>query len=82
MSEKEIKKIDESSEEKVSGGSKILKDYINKHQIATFYGGPQILKYGGPCIFPKKPPVVPKDPQQQPPVEPLTPEKPETPQQK
>ena len=62
MSEKEIKKINESSEEKVSGGSKIdkkdLAEYIKKHPILE-YGGPPLKKfpfyYGKSLTKPKKP---------------------------
>ena len=62
MSEKEIKKINESSEEKVSGGSKIdkkdLAEYIKKHPMLA-YGGPSLTKFpfhhGKPLTEPKKP---------------------------
>ena len=48
MSEKEIKKIDEKGEEKVSGGKKSLKDM----KINPNFDVSSILTYGGPLIRP------------------------------
>ena len=77
MKEKEMKKLDEKSEEKISGGTKPLKDFIDPKVLT--------LKYGAPCIgIPKIPtellkPVEPvKQPEQ--PAEPLAPAKPVEPE--
>lgn len=44
MNEKEVKKIDETGEEKISGGTKFLKDNLvdPKLKILSYYGAPMI----------------------------------------
>ena len=79
MKEKEIKKLDEKGEEKISGGTKSLEDLmIDPKKVLT-------LKYGAPCIcIPKIPTELLKQvkPVKQPeqPTEPLAPAKPVEPE--
>lgn len=74
MDEKEIKKLDEKAEEKISGGTKFLKDNLVDPKL-------EILAYGAPFIrIPRLPirtlkPVEPKEKPEQP-VEPLVPANP------
>ena len=78
MKEKEMKKLDEKSEEKISGGTKSLEDLMIDPKVLT-------LKYGAPCIgIPKIPTELLKQvkPVKQPeqPTEPLAPAKPVEPE--
>lgn len=52
MDEKEIKKLDEKAEEKISGGTKFLKDNLVDPKL-------EILAYGAPMI---RPMIMPTEP--------------------
>lgn len=52
MSEKEIKELDEKGEEKISGGTKFLKDNFVDPKL-------KILTYGGISIHPVSSPIRP-----------------------
>lgn len=53
MSEKEMKKLDEKGEEKISGGLKMSKDELKKVLSKIKTDANPILAYGGPSFFPK-----------------------------
>ena len=53
MSEKEMKKLDEKGEEKISGGLKMSKDELKKVLSKIKTDANPILVYGGPLICPK-----------------------------
>ena len=52
MNEKEIKKIDEKGEEKVSGGAKSLRSRLEEASVNPKLST-SILAYGGPLIDPR-----------------------------
>ena len=61
MSEKEMKKIDEKGEEKVSGGKRIKSKFsIMKYGAPGF--GLSSIPYGGPCVDTSEKPEKPFEP--------------------